>query len=61
VSVGIASGGIGTREGTPAQTALAVTIIENLASGWPNILVLALVTIFTFIISYIIFIKQEAR
>jgi ABC-2 type transport system permease protein len=47
--------------GGPAQTARAVTIMENLASSWPNILVLGLVTIFTFIISYTIFMKQEAR
>jgi ABC-2 type transport system permease protein len=61
VSVGFAFGGGGTRVQTPTQTARAVTIFENLASSWPNIMVLALITVFTFILSYTIFIKQEAR
>jgi ABC-2 type transport system permease protein len=58
VRVGFA-GFVGIR--TPTQAERAVTITESLASSWPNILVLALITVFTFIISCAIFTKQEAR
>jgi ABC-2 type transport system permease protein len=47
--------------GGATLTTRPVTIMESLTSSWPNILVLALLTIATFIISSAIFTKQEAR
>lgn len=45
---------------TPTQTR-SISILEGLMSAWPNILVLVLVTVITFIISYMIFMRQEIR
>jgi len=38
-----------------------VSIMESLGSAWPNILVLMLVTVLTFIASYMLFTRQEVR
>jgi ABC-2 type transport system permease protein len=49
---GVAQGQAGTRN---------VSILESLIFAWPNILVLTVATIITFIASYIVFIRQEIR
>jgi ABC-type transport system involved in multi-copper enzyme maturation permease subunit len=51
-----AAGGV-----TPGETQRAVSIVENLSSAWPNILVLVLITVFIFIATYLLFVRQEAR
>jgi ABC-2 type transport system permease protein len=49
------------RRVTPGETQRAVSIVENLSSAWPNILVLVLITVFIFMATYLLFVRQEAR
>ncbi|MEM2027601.1 MAG: hypothetical protein QXS05_06855 [Candidatus Bathyarchaeia archaeon] len=52
----------GAIPGRPLQQAIrAVSIIESLAMVWPNILVIALIAVFTFIATYMLFVRQETR
>lgn len=56
--------GIGMGPGTnlPNQTDFrTASIVESLSFAWPNILVLTLATVLTFIASYIVFTRQEVR
>jgi|YelNatPaOPRAMG01_1025707.scaffolds.fasta_scaffold00722_29 ABC-2 type transport system permease protein len=50
-------GGVIISPGSSASTSLAA----NLVSAWPNILVLATVTVLLFIASYMLFTRQEIR
>lgn len=45
---------------TPTATT-TVTIMQSLASAWPNMLVLVLATVLVFIASYMVFTRQEVR
>jgi ABC-2 type transport system permease protein len=49
---------IGLMQGRPD---VPLSIYQGLASAWPHILVLVLVASVTLIVSYIIFVRQEAR
>ncbi|MEM1783408.1 MAG: ABC transporter permease subunit [Candidatus Bathyarchaeia archaeon] len=52
----------GATSGRPLQQAIrAVSIIESLAMVWPNILVIALIAVFTLIATYMLFVRQETR
>lgn len=57
VYAGMGAGFGGVRPGSSAATSLAV----NLASAWPNMLVLATATVVLFIASYMLFTRQEVR
>ncbi|MEM2103520.1 MAG: ABC transporter permease subunit [Candidatus Bathyarchaeia archaeon] len=43
------------------ETQRTISIVENLSSAWPNILVLVFITVFVFIATYLLFVRQEAR
>ncbi|MGP3704707.1 MAG: ABC transporter permease [Candidatus Bathyarchaeota archaeon] len=51
----------GAGRGVVSETQRAVSIMENLSSTWPNILVLVVITAFIFIATYLLFVRQEAR
>lgn len=60
------AGGIGARIGIggagQVQEGLrTASILESLSFSWPNILVLTMATILIFIVSYIVFTRQEIR
>jgi len=53
--------GMGMGPGAGQPVVRTVSIMESLVSAWPNILVLTLTTVLTFIASYIVFTRQEVR
>lgn len=63
VRAGFAPGIFPERFGSPPsqQVFRPVSIVESLSAAWPNVLVLALIAIFTFMATYMVFTRQELR
>jgi len=53
--------GMGPQTDQPGQTQTTTTVMQSLASAWPNMLVLTLATVLMFIASYMLFTRQEIR
>ncbi|MEM2454688.1 MAG: ABC transporter permease subunit [Candidatus Bathyarchaeia archaeon] len=61
IGVGFTPGGQAAPGQSPQQATRAVSIIESLTMVWPNILIIALIAVFTLIATYMLFVRQETR